>query len=55
MFVHNDRSTKCVCSKGIYEEAFGGDGTDPCINVLDPNWLKRAIYRTQAKDYQWKT
>ena len=43
MVVHNDGSVKCVCSKRIYEEAFGGDGIDPCSRVLDPNWLKRAI------------
>ena len=44
MIVHNDGSMRCVCSKRIYEEAFGVDGIDPCRRVLDPNWLKRAIY-----------
>ena len=53
--VHNDESVRCVCSKNIYKEAFGGDGKDPCKRVLDPNWLKRAIYRAQAKDYRGKT
>ena len=43
MVAHNDGSVKCVCSKRIYEEAFGGDGIDPCSRVLDPNWLKRTI------------
>ena len=46
MVVHNDGSVRCVCSKRIYEEAFGGDGIDPCKRVLDPNWLKSAIFRT---------
>ena len=45
MFVHNDGSVRCVCSKRIYEEAFGGEGIDQCNRVLDPNWLKRAKYR----------
>ena len=45
MVVHNDGSVRCVWSKRIYEEAFGGDGIDPCKRVLDPNWSKRAIYR----------
>ena len=45
MVVHNDGSARCVFSKRIYEEAFGGDRIDPCKRVLDPNWLKRAIYR----------
>ena len=42
-----------MCSKRFYEEAFGLDGTDPCKSVLDPNWLKRTIYRAicaQAED-----
>ena len=30
MVVHNDGRVRCVCSKRIYEEAFGGDGIDPC-------------------------
>ena len=33
----NDGTVRCVCSKRIYEEAFGGDGTDPCRRVLDTN------------------
>ena len=45
MVVHNDGSMRCMCSKRIYKEAFGGDGIDPCRRVLDPNWLKRAMYR----------
>ena len=45
MVVHNDGSVRCLCSKRIYEEAFRGDVIDPCKRVLDPNWLKRAIYR----------
>ena len=45
MVVHNNGSVRYVCSRRIYEEAFGGDGIDPCRRVLDPNWLKRAIYR----------
>ena len=48
MVVDNDGSVRCVCSKRIYEEAFGGDGIDPCKRVLDPNWLKRAIYRVKC-------
>ena len=55
MVFHNDGSMRCVCSGRIYEEAFGGDGIDPCRRVLDPNWLKRAIYRAQAEDCQGKT
>ena len=55
MVVHNDGSMRCVCSKKIYKEAFGGDGIDPCRRVLDPNWLKRAILMAQAEDCQWKT
>ena len=55
MIVQNDGSVRCVCSKRIYEEAFGGDGIGPCKRVLDPNWLKRAIYRARAEDYQGKT
>ena len=43
--VHNDGSVGCVFSKSIYEEAFAEDGIDPCKRVLDPNWLKRTIYR----------
>ena len=43
MVVHNDGSVRCVCSKKIYEEAFGGEGIDPCKKVFDPNWLKRAM------------
>ena len=40
MVVHNDGSVRCVYSKRIYEEAFGGGGgegggeTDPCKRVL---------------------
>ena len=30
MVAHNDGSVRCVCSKRVYEEAFGGDGIDPC-------------------------
>ena len=37
MAVHNVGSIRCVCSKRIYEEAFGGDGIDPCNRALDPN------------------
>ena len=48
MVVDNDGSVRCVCSKSIYEEAFGGDGIEPCKRVLDPNWLKRAIYRVKC-------
>ena len=58
MVVHNDGSVKCVCSIRIYEEAFGGDGIDPCRRVLDPNWLKRAIYRAicaRAKERKKET
>ena len=54
MVVPNDGSMRCVCSKRIYKEAFGGDGIYPCKRVLDPNWLKRAIYRAicaRAEDY----
>ena len=45
MVVDNDGRMRCLCSKRIYEEAFGGDVIDPCKRVLDPNWLNRAIYR----------
>ena len=45
MVVHKDGSIRWVSSKRIYEEEFAGDGIDPCRRVLDPNWLKRAIYR----------
>ena len=38
--VHNLGSVRYVCSKRVYEEAFGGDGIDPC---------KRAS-RVQAED-----
>ena len=48
MVVHNDGSVRCVCSERIYKEAFEGDGIDPCRRVLDPNWLKRAIYRLKC-------
>ena len=48
MVVHNDGSVKCICSNRIYEEAFRGDGIDPYRRVLDPNWLKRAIYREKC-------
>ena len=48
MVVHNDGSVRCVSSKRVYEEEFGGDGIDPCRRVLDPNWLKRAIYRVMT-------
>ena len=54
LFVHNDGSARCVYSKRIYEEADGIDGTDTCRRVLDPNWLKRAIYRAQAEACQGK-
>ena len=37
MVVHNDASVRYMCSKRIYEEAFGGDGTGPCKRILDPN------------------
>ena len=40
MVVHNDGSVRCVCSKRVYEEAFGEDGINPCKRVLHPNWLK---------------
>ena len=46
--VHNDGSVRCICSKTINELAFGGDGIDPCRRVLDPKWLKRAIYRPKC-------
>ena len=46
--VHNDGSMRCVCSKRIYKEAFGGDGIDSSRRVLDPNWVKRAIYRAKC-------
>ena len=55
MVVHNDGSVRFVCSKRIDEEALGGDGIDPCRGVLDPNWLKRAIYRARAEYCQGKT
>ena len=45
MVVHNDGSMRCLSSKRIYEEAFGGYGIDPCKRVLDPNWLKKETYR----------
>ena len=53
--VRNDGSVRCVYPKKIYEEAFGGDGIDPCKRALDPNWSKRAkcraIYaRTEDKE-----
>ena len=53
MVAHNDRSVRCVCSRRIYEESFGRDGIDPCKRVLDPNLLKKAIYKaicTQAEN-----
>ena len=55
VILHNDGSVRCVYSKKIYEEAFEGDGIDPCKSALDPNWLKRgrcrAIYvRTEGKE-----
>ena len=37
MVVHNDGSVRYMCSKRIYEEAFGRDETDPCKRILDPN------------------
>ena len=46
--VHNDGSVRYICSKTINELAFGGDGIDPCRRVLDPKWLKRAIYRPKC-------
>ena len=55
MVVDNDGNVRCVED---LQEAFGGDGIDPCKTVLDPNWLKRGIYRVkcaQAEDYQGKT
>ena len=55
MVVHNDGSVRCMCSNRTYKEAFGGDGIDPSRRVLDRNWLKRAVYRAQAKDCQGKT
>ena len=48
MAIHNDGSMRCVCSKRTYEEGFGADGIDPCKRVLDPSWLKRAIYRVKC-------
>ena len=48
IIVHNDGSARCMCSKRIYEEAFGGNGIDPCTRVLDPNWLKMAICRVKC-------
>ena len=53
--VHNDGSVRCVSSKRIYKETFGEDGIDPCRRVLDPNRLKRAIYRAQLEDCLGKT
>ena len=47
--VHNDGSVRCVSLKTIYKETFGEDGIDPCRRVLDPNWMKRAIYRHRLK------
>ena len=41
MVVHNDGSIRCMCSKRVYEEVFGGDGIDPCRRVLDPNWREQ--------------
>ena len=55
MVVHSNGSVRCVIPKRIYKEAFGGDGTDSCRRLLDPNWLKRAIYRAHAKYGQGKT
>ena len=37
MVVDNDGSVRCVCSKRIYEEAFGGDGIDPSKLVEEGN------------------
>ena len=54
MVVHYDGSVRCLCSPRIYEEAFRGDGIDPCRRVLDSNWLKSAICRAQAEDCQGK-
>ena len=54
VIVHNDESVRCVSSKKIYKEAFGGDRIDPCRGTFNPNWLKRAIYKAQAKDCQGK-
>ena len=48
MVVHNDGSIRCICSKRTYEEAFGAGGIDPCRRVLDPSWLKRAIYSVKC-------
>ena len=50
MLAHNDGSMRCVCSGRIYKKAFGGNGIDPFRRVLDPNWLKRAIYRAHVGD-----
>ena len=44
MVVHNDGSVRCVCSKRVYEEAFGGDGIDPCKR------LKTQVKFKLAKD-----
>ena len=55
MVVHNDGSVRCVSSKRIYEEVFAGDRIDPSRRVLDLNWFKRAIYRTQVEHYQEET
>ena len=49
MVVHNDGSVRCVSSKKIYEETFREDEIDPCGRVLDPKWLKRAIYRAHKR------
>ena len=54
MVVHNDGNVGCICSNRIYKEAFGGDEINLCRRALDPNWLKRAIYRARAKDCQGK-
>ena len=44
MVVHNDGSVRCVCSKRVYEEAFGADGIDPCKR------LKTHVRSNLAKD-----
>ena len=49
MVVHNDGSVRCVCSKTIYEEEFGGDGIDPCTRVLDIKLIKEG--NIQSKMY----
>ena len=48
IIVHNDGSVRGICSGRTYKEAFGGNGIDPSTRVLDPNWLKRAIYRVKC-------